>query len=71
MLMQIPPLRAGAGDPENVIENKAMIFRTSPTMRPATRYEGLKASPFLIRHQPSNQSRFLAKGTLNQNHRRL
>ena len=71
MLMQIPPLRAGAGDPENTIENKAMIFRPSPTMRPATRHERLKTSPFLIRHQPSNQSRLPAKTTVNQNYRRL
>jgi hypothetical protein len=39
MLMQIPPLRSGTCDSENAIEDKAMIFRTSPTMRtgdPAT-----------------------------------
>jgi hypothetical protein len=30
MLVQIPPLRPGAGDPENSIEHKPMIFWAAP-----------------------------------------
>jgi hypothetical protein len=65
--VQAAPLRAGAGDPENPIENKAMILRPSPAMRAANRHEGLEAHPFRIRHQSPNQARLLAKATLNQN----
>jgi hypothetical protein len=31
MLVQIPPLRPGAGDPENSIEHKPMIFWAAPS----------------------------------------
>jgi hypothetical protein len=51
MLVQIAPLRAGAGEPENPIENEPVILRPSPAMRAADRHEWLKARPFLIRHQ--------------------
>ncbi len=32
MFVQVAPLRPGAGDPENPIENKAMVLRPSPAM---------------------------------------
>ena len=56
-LMQVTPLRARPGDPENSIENKAMVLGPSTAMRAANRHERLKARPFLIRHQSPNQAR--------------
>ena len=67
MFVQVAPLRPGAGDPENPIENKAMVLRPSPAMGAPNRHEWLKAGPFRIRHQSPNQVRLLAKATLNQN----
>ncbi len=66
-VLQVAPLRHGAGDPENPIENKAMVLRPSPAMGAPNRHEWLKAGPFRIRHQSPNQVRLLAKATLNQN----
>lgn len=57
MLMQITPLRARPDDPENSIENKAMVLGPPTAMRAANRHERLKACPFLIRHQSPNQAR--------------
>ena len=67
MSVQVAPLRSGAGDPENSIQNKPMIFWRTSAMRAANRHEWLKAGPFLIRHQSPNQARLLPKATLNQN----
>jgi hypothetical protein len=71
MFVQIPPLRTGPSEPENTIENKSMIPWPPPTMRPTRRDERLKATPFLIRHQSTNQDRLLQKATLNQKLTRL
>ncbi len=57
MLMQIAPLRARPGDPENSIENEATVSRPPTAMRAANRHERLKTRPFLIRHQSPNQAR--------------
>jgi hypothetical protein len=67
MLVQIPPLCAGAGNPENSVQNKPVIFWGASAMRAANHNEGLEAGPFRIRHQSPNQARLLAKATLNQN----
>ncbi len=66
MLVQVTPLGTGAREPENPVQNKPVILRASSAMRAPNRDKGLKTSPFLIRHQSSNQSRLLAKATLNQ-----
>lgn len=66
MFVQIPPLRPGAGDPENPIENEAVVLRPSPAMRAANRHERLETGPLLIRHQSPNQGRLVPKATLNQ-----
>jgi hypothetical protein len=67
MPMQVAPLRPSAGDPENPIENKAVVFRASSAMRPTHRHERLETGRFVIRHQSPNQARLLPKATLNQN----
>ena len=67
ILMQVPPLGACAGEPENAIQNKAMILRAASNMRPAHCDERFEAGPFLIRHQSTNQAHLLAKATLSQN----
>jgi hypothetical protein len=66
MFVQVPPLRPGAGDPENPVENEAVVLRRSPAMRAANCDEGLEAGPFRIAHQSQNQVRLLPKATLNQ-----
>jgi hypothetical protein len=43
MSVQVAPLRSGAGDPENSIQNKPMIFWRTSAMRAANRHEWLKA----------------------------
>jgi hypothetical protein len=66
MLVQVPPLRSSTGEPENPIQNKAVILRPPPTMRAADRYERLETRPLFVAHQSPNQARLLAKATLNQ-----
>ena len=65
MFMQIAPGNTCPCDPENSIQNKAMISRTPPASRTALDHERLKTSPFIVAHQTSDQSS-LPKDTLNQ-----
>jgi hypothetical protein len=51
MLMQIAPGNASACNPENPIQNKAMIPRASPAARTALDHEWLETRPFLVTHQ--------------------
>ena len=55
MLMQVAPGNAGSRNPENPIQNKAMISRTAPAPRTALDHEGLKTGPFLVAHQSPDQ----------------
>jgi hypothetical protein len=48
MSVQVAPLRSGAGDPENSIQNKPMISWRAAAMGAANRHKWLKAGPFLI-----------------------
>lgn len=63
MLVQIPPGRAGPGDPEYPVENLPVIFGRPPTLAARRHYERLEKRPFLIQHQSANQDH-LPKGSL-------
>lgn len=64
-LRKVPPLNTGAGDPEDTVEDTAVITRPAPAVRPARRHEGLEESPFLVAHQASNQARSPRKAISN------
>ena len=51
MFMQIAPGNTSACNPENPIQNKAMIPRATATARTALDHERLKTGPFLVAHQ--------------------
>ena len=63
MFMQIAPGSAGARNPENPIQNKAMIPRTTTAARASLDHEWLKTRPFLVAHQTPDHSS-LPKGHL-------
>jgi len=58
MLVQITPGNTRPRNPENPIQNKAMISRAAPTARAALNHKRLKAGPFLITHQPTDHDSF-------------
>jgi hypothetical protein len=66
MLVQVAPGHARPCDPENPIQDKAVISRAPPAPRSALNHEWLKTSPFLVAHQTPDQDN-LPKATLNQN----
>lgn len=66
MLVQIAPRDTRSGDPENTIQNKAMVPWSAPAASAALNHERLKTGPFLVAHQTTNQDN-LPKATLNQN----
>src|SRR6056297_2871559 len=53
---QVPPWGAGASDPENPIQNKAMVDRLAPVRRTGREDKPFKERPFLVRHQISCQA---------------
>ena len=55
MLMQVAPGNAGSRNPENPIQNKAVIPWTPPTAGTTLDHERLKTGPFLVAHQSSDQ----------------
>ncbi len=55
MFVQVAPGNAGARNPENPIQNKAMISRAPPTARATLDHEWLKTGPFLVAHQTPDQ----------------
>jgi hypothetical protein len=59
MLMQIAPGNARPCNPENAIQNKAMIPRTPPATRAALTHEWRKTGPFLVTHQTPDHSSLL------------
>jgi hypothetical protein len=50
MFVQVAPSYTRPRDPENPIQNKAMISRASPAARTALNHERLKTRPFLVAH---------------------
>jgi hypothetical protein len=71
MIRQIPPLRARACNPENSIQNKAMIPWRPSTSWTALHHEWFEEAPFLVAHQITDQDALLQKGILNQTSRDL
>lgn len=65
MLMQIAPRDARPCNPEYAIENKAMVPGAPTTPRTTLDHELLKATPFFVAHQTTDQGS-LPKATLNQ-----
>ena len=55
MLVKVAPGNARSRNPENPIQNKAMVPRTTPAPRTALDHEGLKTDPFLVAHQTPDQ----------------
>ena len=58
MLMQVTPGYARSRNPENPIQDKAVIPRAPSAARTALNYERLKTGPFLIAHQTTDQGNF-------------
>ena len=56
MLVKVAPCNARSRNPENPIQNKAMVPRTTPAPRTALDHERLKTSPFLVAHQSPDHS---------------
>jgi hypothetical protein len=56
MLVQVAPGNARPRNPENPIQNKAMIPRSSPAARTALDHEWLETRPFLVTHQTPDHS---------------
>jgi hypothetical protein len=65
MLMQIAPRDACPRNPEYAIQNKAMIPGAPATPGTPFDHERLKAAPFFVAHQTSDQDS-LPKATVNQ-----
>ena len=59
VLMQVAPGNACPRNPENTIQNKAMIPRASPAARAALDHEWLKPGPFFVTHQTPDQGSLL------------
>ena len=55
MFMQVAPRNAGAGNPENPIENEAVVPWATPAARPSFDHERFKPRPFLVAHQTPDQ----------------
>jgi hypothetical protein len=58
MIRQIAPRDAGPRNPENTIQNTAMVLWAPPPARPTAHDEGLKTGPFLIAHQSTDHGSF-------------
>ncbi len=65
MLVQVAPRNTRPRNPEYAIQNKAMVPGTAATPRTTLDHERLKAAPFFVAHQTTDQGR-LPKATLNQ-----
>ena len=59
MLVQVAPGNTRPRNPENSIQNKAMIPGTPPAARTTLDHEGLKTGPFLVAHQSPDQDSLL------------
>jgi hypothetical protein len=58
MLVQVAPGNARPCDPENPIQDKAVISRAPPVARSALDHERLKTRPFIVAHQTTDQGSF-------------
>jgi hypothetical protein len=65
MLMKIAPRDTSSRNPEYAIQNKAMVPRAPTAPRTSFDHERLKAAPFFVAHQTTDQGS-LPKATLNQ-----
>jgi hypothetical protein len=63
---KVAPLRSRSGDPEDPVEDTAVITRAATAVSAARRHERLEKFPFLVAHQSTHQRRLLPKATLNQ-----
>jgi hypothetical protein len=57
MLVQVAPGYTRSRNPENPIQDKAVISWAPPATRTALNHERLKTTPFLIAHQTTDQGR--------------
>ncbi len=67
LFRQIAPLRAGARNPENPVQNLAVVICRSTASPSYSDDERFKERPFRVLHQQSRQSCLPQKATLNQN----
>lgn len=58
ILMQVTPGHPRSRNPENPIQDEAVISRAPPATRTALNHERLKTGPFLIAHQTTDQDSF-------------
>jgi hypothetical protein len=65
MLMQVAPRDTRSRNPEYAIQNKTMVLRAPATPRTPFDHEWLKAAPFFVAHQTSDQNS-LPKAAMNQ-----
>jgi len=65
VIRQVAPRRPGPRDPENPIQNKAMILRGAAPPRSSLDHKGRKERPLLVAHQSSDQATLPPKGILN------
>ena len=59
MLMQVAPGNTRPRNPENPIQNKTMIPRTTAAARTSLDHEWLKTGPFLVAHQTPDHGSLL------------
>jgi hypothetical protein len=59
MFVQIAPRNTGSCNPENPIQNKAVVPRAPTAARTTLNYKRLKTVPFLVAHQTSNHGSLL------------
>jgi hypothetical protein len=59
MLVQVAPCDTRSRNPENPIQNKAMVSRTAAAAGTTLDYERLQAGPFRVAQQASDQDSFL------------
>jgi hypothetical protein len=59
MFVQIAPSNTGSCNPENPIQNKAVVPRAPTAARTTLNYKRLKTVPFLVAHQTSNHGSLL------------
>jgi hypothetical protein len=55
MLVQIAPRDTRSRNPENPIQNKTVIPRSTPAAGATLNHKWLKTRPFLVAHQTTNQ----------------
>lgn len=51
LLRQVPPWRARPSDPENTVQNKAMVRRFAPVRTTNSSDEGFEKGPFVVGYQ--------------------